>query len=396
MFNKKLHLSQEDLQMKKDLQELGLQMRNKAKDSQAAAQAKIFRAYRATETGKRSAWSFVSRPFVITPVLVVAGLLLMVFVKNQVRYATLTADSYPSRGMELFESTGSASIAPESGPLGMDGGVGFAPQATEFVRSPLGYSERRTFKDRFLDSLGRHEAAPDEIAKRGPMFEQDLNARMITKNSDVVDEVEKSITSLKGYVSHIDRSLQNGTGYVSIQGQVPAEHLEAFRITLKSLAGNGKYYQERISAQSRTADMIAIEDETKKVENSITYLKDAIARETNLQHKADLERQLTVHEARLREREKTQASVSDRIEFADVYIDLTVLPSFWRTHSYAQMKMRFAGFNEPSITELFKINGSRVLVALLRLLSYTFWIIPFILLWWFKSYRAKGLLQELE
>lgn len=258
----------------------------------------------------------------------------------------------------------------------------------------------KTFKERFLGALGRHEADPDEVASRPQVFEQDMHAELMSVKSqdEVASAMRSTFESLGGFVEsintyHVARSRDS----VTIRGKVPVRALEAFRTMLRNFAGEDKYYRERTEAYNRTADVAAIEGEREKVEKSIAYLEDTLARETNPQKRAQLEAQLEVHRARLREREATREAIQDRVEYADVSVAVSLRPDFWHATSLKDFRQLYVGFNDPTLLDKFKINGTAIALLILHALSYFFWLIPIIWwIWWRKRRHVEAVLKEVE
>ncbi len=255
-----------------------------------------------------------------------------------------------------------------------------------------------TFKQRFLSRLGQNEASPYEIAKRGPILEKDLNVEIMTdKKDEASGMIQNAFTSLGGFISSINNdTASQRRGRIYAYGKIPANNIEAFRILIKDFAEEEKYYREGIQAKSRTADMIEIEKKIKEVEDSVKYLEDAIKKEADPVKKAGLEKKLADNQAYLGEREETKKGIEERVEFVDVKLTAIVFPKFWQASSIDDFKSIYVGFEEPTLLDKFKINATRVLVIFLQIFSYTFWLIPIIILVWWRKRKEKGLLEELE
>lgn len=255
-----------------------------------------------------------------------------------------------------------------------------------------------TFKQRFLNKLGQHEASPYEIVQRGPILEKDLNVEIITTKKDVAESfVQNSFQSVGGYVTRMDPCNNCGKrGGLRVYGKVPANGLDGFRAMIKNFVEEDKYYREGMTAQSRTADIIEIEKRIKEVEESIQYLQGAISRENDPQKKAELEKKLADSRAFFVEREQTKKTIEEKVEFVDVYLNVTFLPTFFKASSFNDFKLLYLGFNDPSMLDKFKINATRVVVIFLQILSYTFWIIPIAIWFWWRKRKINALLSEMD
>lgn len=377
---KKFKLDSEEKKIKNNLQQLGEKIRIRAKDSGPQTKQILEQTYVATE-GKGAIGYFTN--FLKRPAFAVSAILLVLvfvgyyrlFIYRPMR--SVLDDPYYnySGGWSEGESL--------AGPSMQSTGVGrTAP----------------TFKEKFLSALGSHEASPYEIAKRGPLLEKDLNVEIMTDKKDEADSIIKdAFQTTGGYINRIEPCNScSRRGTLTVYGKVPADNLESFKAMIKSFVGETKYYREGLNAQSRTADIIAAEKSIKEVEDSIGYLEDALTRETDLKKKAELEKKLADDRAFLAEREETKKQIEERVEFADVYLSVTFLPTFWKASSFEDFKLIYLGFEQPSLLDQFKINATRVMIFLLRLLSYTFWLIPIVIWFWWRRRGEQSLLDELE
>ncbi|MFH1713084.1 MAG: hypothetical protein ABH896_02770 [Candidatus Jacksonbacteria bacterium] len=254
-----------------------------------------------------------------------------------------------------------------------------------------------TFKERFLDKLGQHQASPEEIAKRGAMLEQDLNISLISSKKDSKEFAQNIFDKLGGFVERVDQNKYQNA--IIITGKIPAANLEALRIMLKDYAEKDKYYQEFMEAVNRTADMIKAEDETRLVEDGIEYLKGAIAREQDPKKQELLRQKLEENLAYLGERQSIEKKIEDMVDYADISITLIKIPSLIKAHSWQELKTVYAGFNNLDFSGRIVLNILMALVVLILIFSYTFWLVIPLGLWLILRHRrlpSKALYKELE
>lgn len=399
------HLTDEEKKIKDALQGLGSRIQKDAEASENAFLSKIEELYDRTESG--SFWmrviNAIRRPRSL--ILVPVGLVTLVLVVQFLKYPMYTPMPVPvsvghrSGGLEASLGGSSTSFAPPSDTVSPDSIVSEESFLSEagFSGSTSALGRRPTFKERFLNTLGRHEASPEEVVSRPQFFEQDVHADLMTtkEENEVRIFMKVAFESLGGFVETIN-AYPYRTRSVRISGKVPAQNLQAFKIMMQDFAKEPKYYQESAAIYNRTSDIVAIEDEREKVEKAIAYLEESLARETDPQKRASLERQLTTHRARLRERDATREAIEDRVEYADVSLTIQLLPTFWRASSFSDFEHLYVGFGTPSLLDSVKIAITQVFVVLVRALGYLIWIAPLVWLWWRKSHRAKGLLKELD
>lgn len=409
-------LTDEDKKLKDELHALGAKLQGNAEASEKSFLSTLEKEYERAEEG--SFWmrilGMARRPLVFMSVAL-GVLIILVNVSTRAVYPPVPL--YEKTGLSGVTRGGGTSgggIGPAS--IGDLGGSSVEPTFDNSAQGSIeqsieeeaisgrvsalsqsGFSRRPTFKERFLNRLGQHEASPDEVASRPQVFEQDMHADLMTtrKEDEVRSSVRIAFESLGGFVNTIS-SYPYRTKSIHISGKVPVRSLEAFRIMMKDFVQDPKYYRESMAVYNRTSDVVVIEDEWKKVEEAIAYLEEALARETDPQKRSSLERQLATHRARLREREKTKEAIIDRVEYADVSLTVQLLPTFWRANSLNDFRQLYVGFNEPTLLDKFKINSTAVALFILHVLSYLFWLIPIVWLWWRKSHRAEPLLDELE
>ena len=370
-------ISEKEKNLKDELKRFGEAARKKAEVSKGRIESAVEQIYETTEGKSKAGHIF---PLIKKIVLIGVGVATVFVV-----YSYVTTPRYDR------------SVYDEMG--GWEGAMGV--QEMGLTVTPR-YKYKRpapTFKDRFLGALGQHEASPYEIAKKGPILEKDMNVEMMTTKEKVETEnfVQSAFQLAGGYVTQINPCNYCGKrGSLQVYGKVSIGNLEGFRAMLKNFIGEDKYYREDVTAQSRTADIIEIEKKIKEVEKSISYLEGAISRETDPKKKAELEKKLIDNRAFFTEREGTKEAIEERVNFVDVSLSVTFLPTFLKASTFDDFKLLYLGFAQPSMFDKFKINTTRVLVILLQILSYTFWIIPiFVWLWWRKR-RIKKMLEELE
>lgn len=397
-------ISEEARTLKNELKKIGEAAQKEAQESSGRLVAAVEERYENTEGKGKIGYVF---PLVKKFVLAGVGIFLLFVIFVVIYDATMVRVQYggpyeiPYSGSGIYEEAGSGTLS--------DGGVSRKIEmgGQEFsVEDFIGYSAAPpalapvpTFKDRFLGALGRHEASPYEIAKRGPLLEKDLNVDIMTtkKKEETENFVQSAFQSVGGYVTQVNPCDHCGKrGGLRVYGKVPVNSLEGFRAMLKNFIGEDKYYREGITAQSRTADIIEIEKKIKEVEESVKYLEGAISRETDPTKKAELETKLADNKAFFVEREATKKAIEEKAEFVDVYLNATFLPTFFKASSFDDFKLLYIGFEQPTLMDEFKINATRITVFFLRILSYTFWLIPIIIWIWWKRRKEKGLFEELE
>lgn len=261
-----------------------------------------------------------------------------------------------------------------------------------------GYSQSGTFKNKFLSLLGRHEAGPDEIAERGSILEKDLNIDLITtkKEDDAEKFAKNTFESLEGYVENIRQYYYSHSKRIRINGKIPADKMEDLRQSLKDYVEKSNYYRENIKAQSRTEDIIVIEEKIKEVEESIEYLENAIEQETNQAKKEELQKKLEENRAYLQERQETEEEIMQRVEYVDVNLVIEIIPSFWKANDFKDIKRFYKGFEAASLWEKLLFNALLVAIWFFRILSYTFWLIPIAAWLIIRKRRKKRFLRELD
>lgn len=416
MKSRHMHLTEQERELKDDLRAFGAHLQSKSNASKDAFSARLDQLWEETEPQARKvrmpAW--FRSPFILAPVGI-AALVLAIGLAQRSEVSYISAPPVGPAGSTMEEQNSlpyTQPDLPEESYPAEDEAVQYKeaqfvePRAAAGIsaESSVGFTPRsrsaKTFKDRFLGALGRHDADPDEVASREQMIEQDVHSELMsTKSQDETVSALRSIfEALGGFVESVNTyNNRSSRDSVHIKGKVPARSLEAFRAMLKNFAGEDKYYRERLEAYNRTADVVAIEEEGQRVEDAIAYLEESLAQESDPRRRAELEAELETHRARLREREATREVIQDRVEYADVSVAVSLLPTFWRANSLKDFRQLYLGFNEPTLLDQFKINATAFVLGLLHALSYFFWVIPIV--WWIwrrKSRRAKGLLEELE
>ena len=268
--------------------------------------------------------------------------------------------------------------------------------AKSTVSEFLGNSSIGTFKERFLDKLGQHQASPEEIAKRGALLEQDLNISLISSKKDGAEFAQSTFTKLGGFVERVDQDKYQNS--IIITGKIPAANLESLRVMLKDYVKKDKYYQEFIQAVSRTADIIKAAEETRLVEDSIEYLKGAIASEQNQKKQELLRQKLEENLAYLGERQSIEKEIENLVDYADISITLIKIPSLIKVRSWQELKTVYAGFDDLDFGGRIVLNVLMALVVLILIFSYTFWLVIPLGLWLILRRRSpsKALWKELE
>lgn len=273
--------------------------------------------------------------------------------------------------------------------------LGEPKSAKSTISGFLGNSAN-TFKERFLDKLGQHQASPEEIAKRGALLEQNLNISLISSKKDSEEFAQSIFAKLGGFVERVDQDKYQNA--IIITGKIPAANLESLRIMLKDYVKKDKYYQEFIEAVSRTADMIKAEEETRLVEDSIEYLKGAIANEQDQKKQELLRQKLEENLAYLVERQSIEKEIENMVDYADISITLIKIPSLIKVRSWQELKTVYVGFDDLDFGGRIVLNILMALVVLILIFSYTFWIVIPLGLWLILRRRSpsKALWKELE
>lgn len=384
-------LTDEGRKIKEGIKAKGEQLQNKATSSKDAYEMRLSNLWDQEEsaTFKTRAWYKFKLPRIFIPAVVALGLFVLLISASSPVYYTA-----PSTIGQGGTALGVSSGLTESESSDYDSaGMKLSLVEPTLVESSINY--RRTFKERFIDRLGRHDADPDEIAAREQLYEQDVRINLMTIKShdDVNTFMRTSFDSLGGF---IETSNVYQQGRIYIKGKVPAQSLEAFKIIVRNFAGEEKYYRDSTRSYNRTADVIVIEEEYEKVEESIAYLEDVLKQESDPKKRAELESKLNENKSYLREREATKGAIINRVEYVDVDLTITLLPTFWKAGSFRDFQRLYVGFDSPTLLDKFKINATAVILFFIHLLSYVFWLIPIIWLWWRRSYRAEPLLKELD
>ncbi len=216
--NKKFILDKDMKSTKNSLKNLGEKFRDDAKDSQSESQSLLNEMYDKTPENKKNKFkAFFKKPLVYLPVAGMAVLVLAFIALRSIYYV-------PSYIGESYS---------KSTPLYLDEDTLFG--VTPFSDTAgAGYSSG-TFKDKFLNTLGRHEASPDDIAEKGSILEKDLNIDIITtEKEDDVERFAKDIfESLDGYVENINQRNYRYSKRLMIYGKIPAEKVDELRDKLK-------------------------------------------------------------------------------------------------------------------------------------------------------------------
>ncbi len=388
---KKINPDEKELETKQELKNLGAQLAEHSANPQRKLEAELSDLYNSVPENKKSRLkSFFGKRLVVYPVL---GLVVIIFSVVMIKITDTK---------EVYDYAYSGDSYDYSNPITTDEGFQFIQTCgiTGCGSAGLGSNKTTllqktaTFKDKFLGALGYHEASPEAIAERGPILEQALNVSILTteKTTETRKTVEHVFEDYGGYVIKITPSIYMINAY----GKIPADRIDDLKNYLKDYAGKDKYYQENLSANSRTADVIAIEEKIKEVEDSIEYLKNAIAGETDPAKKQTLQKQLEETRAYLGEREETKENIMDRVEYVDVNINITSIPSFWKASRMSEIQKLYSGFNQISMWDKLIINVLHVIIIFLRILSYTFWIIPIVIWIIILRRRDKKLLEEME
>lgn len=392
-------LTEAEKRLKDELRAMGQDFQSRAQTSQEKFEptiAKLYDETTAAPVAPRARRSFamfgwLRQPLIAVPVALVA-LIAIVSSMRQYRAQPVPmpapADTSVVRGVPF----------------------GLSPQASSGVEvdfeeaAPQGLGTRtlpslRTFKERFLERLGQHEASPADIASRPQVFEQDVNIDLIATKpaAEVQEKVGSAFTSLGGFVESTRLDPRGRKANIRVHGKVPTSNVEALKILLRNFAEEDEYYREATVAYNRTADIVAIEREAEKVEESIAYLERALARETDPTRRPALERKIEQHRSLLRERGATKEGILDRVEYVDVVLNITVIPSFWHASSLQDFRQLYVGFGQPTLLDQLKINATAIVLLVLHALSYFFWLIPIVWwIWWRKNHRAEALIKELE
>lgn len=388
-------LNKSELELKNELKTLGHKLQSQSKDFGNEFKSVLESEYEKKQSKNGSHAKAVkvkfSRPFglgrLLAPAGIVLGLILIVW----------TISSYTLKLGQNVESdiAFKSTISEEQEEIDYSQGM-IAEMSLGDAANSRRFGSLRTFRNRFLDALGQHQASPQDIAERGTLLEQDIKIGLISPKKDCEQYVENIFQSLGGFVENIHQSYNRQNSF-TFKGKVPSVNIEALRIMLKDYAGAEKYYQEFAYAESRTADIIKIEEETKKVEDAIEYLKGAIATEQNSTKKTELEQKLQENLSYLAERQATGKDIQDRIDYADVTINLTKIPSWHQAKSFQELKTALSGFNDLTIGGQIILNILFGLVIIISILSYTFWILIIVGVWliWRKR-KTKEKWEDLE
>jgi len=402
-YNKKFNLNEKERSVKEELKGLGVDIQKSSAEPKEKLVAILQEEY---ESAPENKWNkikcFFKHPLILAPISGLAIVVIFFFAMNALYPMNYTDYPYLEPAYyddNIYYSNEIGEL--KSGPASVGGSRGGKYGLEQAGMAALStYSGSPTFKDKFLNLLGSHKADYQDIADRGAILEKDLNVKLITTQKEIDAELfaRGTFESLGGYVENINQntyySRKNKRMY--IQGKVPADKIDALRLALKNFVGKDKYYEEYLKAVSRTADVIVIEEKIKEVEKNIEYLEDAIIRETNPAKKQELQKKLEENKAYLGERQQTQERIMERINFVDVSLDIRIINSFWQASNVNDIRFLYAGFEEASIWDNLIINVLHVIIIFLKILSYTFWIIPIIIWIIVLKKRQKRMLAELD
>ncbi|MFH0779668.1 MAG: DUF4349 domain-containing protein [Parcubacteria group bacterium] len=381
---KKLILDAETEKIKDELKNAGSKLQEKASEPQGRLLSELSDMYDRTEENKaRKVKTYLFKPYVWAPVLAVVIIAIVGFnMMNQPPVYMKYPDPiyYNLGGME--SATGSSS---------MDVGIGSS--STSFAQP------QATFKQRFIENLGQHAASPEDIAKAGSMLEKDVNVNiMLVKKVDSVELFAKTIFEpLGGYVQNIGQNNYYGDdNSFWVRGRIPADKMDLFRMSLKNFVGKDKYYQENLSAQSRTADIVVIDQNIKSVQDTINYLKAGIAKETDEVKKSALQKQLNQNNAYLKEREQTKKEILAQVNYVDVSLNAQTIPNFWSAKNINDIQNYFYGYESVSLWSQMLINALFVCIGALKILSWTFWAIIIVVWLIIRKRRKNKWLEQME
>lgn len=404
-YNKKFNLNEKERSVKEELKKLGVDIQKLSAEPKERLSTILQEKYESVPENKwNKTKSYFKRPLILAPIAGLSVVVIFFFVMNALypmsytNYPYLEPASYSDDSIHYSNKIGE----PKAGPASVGGGGEYGLMYLEKAATPSGlkHSSSPTFKDKFLNLLGSHQADYQDIADRGAILEKDLNVKLITTQKEIDVELfaRGTFESLGGYVENINQSSYYSAKNkrLFIQGKIPADKIDALRLALKNFVGKDKYYQEYLKAVSRTADVIVIEEKIKEVEKSIEYLEDAIAREANPKKKQQLQKQLIDNKNFLAEREQTQEKIMERVDFVDVGLNLRIIHSFWRAGGIDDIRLLYSGFENASIWDNLIINVLHIIIIFLKILSYTFWIIPIIVWIIIKKKRQKKFLAELD
>lgn len=380
---KKIILDNETEKIKNDLKGFGAQVQTKAVEPKERLMSELSEMYDQTETNKSKKFLMtLSRPFVWIPAMSVS----LVLICAMIIIPQLINTSPDYYGGPVYMNDAQKTFSPN---LIMDEGIGSAAGIQ---------SEQSTFKDVFIRNLGQHEASPEDVAKYGSLLAKDININiLLTKETANVETFATMLyESAGGYVENIGQDSYNSSKYFSVRGKIPADKIELFRAGLKNLVGSDKYYQENLNAQSRTADIVVIDQKIKDVENAIKSLQTKIANATDETQKSAWQKQLNQNRAYLAEREQTKKQIMADVNYIDVSLYARTIPSFWHAQNFSDIKQYFNGFETVSMWNQMSLNALFVFLAALKIFSWTFWAIA-IVIWLIVRKRKKNKwLEQME
>ncbi|MFH0987828.1 MAG: DUF4349 domain-containing protein [Parcubacteria group bacterium] len=377
---KNFTLDNETEKIKENLQAIGAKLQEKSAEPKVRLMSELSDLYdRTSENKSRKFTMTLARPVVWMPAMAVSVTLII---------AVLVLPFESSQVMKYNYPTYSG-----SGRVIMDEGIG----ASSGIQSA-----QPTFKQVFINNLGQHEASPEDIAAKGSILSKDINVNiLVTKQiSDAEKFAKDSFEPFGGYVVSVGRENyyynSNGNKNFWISGKIPADRMDAFRSALKIFIGKDKYYQETISAQSRTADIIVIDQKVKDVQAAIKSLQSSIARETDVAKLATLKTRLYQNQAYLTEREQTKKEIMAQVDFVDVSLNVQTIPSFWHSRSFSDVQRYFSGFEDVSLFGQLGINALFVCLVALKIFSYTFWAIGIVIWLIIRKRRQDKWLAQME
>lgn len=380
---KKFILDAETEKIKDELKNAGSKLQEKASEPQGRLLSELSDMYDRTEENRaRKVKTYLFKPYVWAPALAVFVIAIITFTNLNNPPSQIYPNYYP----DVYTYKGDISVAPTAMDQGVGSSAGFA-------------APQPTFKQRFIENLGQHAASPEDIAKAGSMLAKDVNVNiMLVKKVDSVELFAKTMFEpLGGFVGNIgqDNYYANRSTFW-VRGKIPADKMDLFRMSLKNFVGNNKYYQENLSAQSRTSDIIVIDQNIKSVQDTISYLKTSIVKETDEVKKAALQKQLNQNNAYLKEREQTKKEILAQVNYVDVSLEVKTIPSFWSAENISDIQNYFYGYESVSLWSQMLINVLFVCIGVLKILSWTFWVIIIVVWLIIRKRRKNKWLEQME